>query len=108
MAERVLRDHSEPCKHYDPVIAGPDPSKDQISGQTYLLGHVVIGSPGGFWCPGGREVTIDYGRVEEILLELCGDWYDMVIREGRGPFDFGAAMRALDAAIGDGDDGGSS
>ena len=60
MGERVLRDHSEPCKHYDPVIAGPDPSKDQISGQTYLLGHVVIGSPGGFWCPGGREVTIDY------------------------------------------------
>ena len=59
MGERVLRDHSEPCKHYDPVIAGPDPSKDQISGQTYLLGHVVIGSPGGFWCPGGREVIID-------------------------------------------------
>ena len=58
MAERVLRDHSEPCKHYDPVIAGPDPSKDQISGQTYLLGHVVIGSPGGFWCPGGREVPV--------------------------------------------------
>ena len=71
MAERVLRDHSEPCGHYDPVIAGPDPSKDQISGQTYLLGHVVIGSPGGFWCPGGREVTIDYeAAIKHLRLPI--------------------------------------
>ena len=70
MADRVLRDHSEPCKHYDPVIAGPDPSKDQISGQTYLLGHVVIGSPGGFWCPGGREVTM----TQDVPLCHCGAW----------------------------------
>ncbi len=36
-------------------------------------------------------------RVEEILEELCRDWYDTVIREGK-PFDFGAAIRALEDA----------
>lgn len=45
-----------------------------------------------------REV-IDYDRVEEILDELCRDWYDMVIREGK-TFDFGAAIRAIVAALG--------
>ena len=44
--------------------------------------------------------AIDYERIEEILLELCGDWYDMVIREGK-TYDFGAAIRALVAAIGE-------
>ena len=43
--------------------------------------------------------AIDRARIEEILRELCKDWYDMVIREGK-TFDFGAAMRALDAALG--------
>ena len=44
--------------------------------------------------------AIDWKRIEEILDELCRDWYDMVIREGK-TFDFGAAIRALDTAIGD-------
>ena len=44
--------------------------------------------------------AIDHERVEEILDELCRDWYDMVIREGK-VFDFGAAIRALDAALED-------
>ena len=47
------------------------------------------------WCE-----DIDHERVEEILDELCRDWYDMVIREGK-TFDFGAAIRALDAAYGE-------
>ena len=44
--------------------------------------------------------AIDYERIEEILDELCRDWYAMVIREGK-TFDFGAAIRALDAALGE-------
>lgn len=44
--------------------------------------------------------AIDQERIEEILDELCRDWYDMVIREGK-TYDFGAAIRALAAAIGD-------
>ena len=43
--------------------------------------------------------AIDWKRIEEILDELCRDWYDMVIREGKS-YDFGATVRALDAALG--------
>lgn len=49
--------------------------------------------------------TIDHERIEEILVEFAKDWYDMVIREGGGRvYDFGAVIRALKEAIGDGDE----
>jgi hypothetical protein len=47
--------------------------------------------------------AIDRERIEEILNELCRDWYDMVIREGK-TFDFGRAIDAIAAALGGPDD----
>jgi hypothetical protein len=46
------------------------------------------------------EITIDYERIEEILVEFGGDWYDAVIREGQ-IYDFGRVKDALVAAIRD-------
>jgi len=43
---------------------------------------------------------IDYERIEEILVEFGGDWYDAVIREGQ-IYDFGRVKDALAAAFGD-------
>ena len=91
MANRVLRDQ---CEHglYDQHMYRTDSAV--VRGDWEQTEH----------CSGGREVTIDHEWIEEILDELCRDWYDMVIREGK-TFDFGAAIRALDAALGVADEG---
>ena len=81
------------------------PSPEMVTGEFYedlptYLQNVLL--PLALAWRSGRLVdreAIDYERIEEILLELCEDWYDMVIREGK-MFDFGAAIRALAAALG--------
>ncbi len=99
MSERVLRDHSQPCEHYDPEIAGHDPSI------TYLLGHVVIGFPGGFWCPGGREVTIDRNAAADQLGLI--DWMAMQTKHPSSvempPYEWllAEASAIVDAALGE-------
>ncbi len=61
MAERVLRDHSQPCKH------APDGYK-KVWGDGFHIGHEYQWAPGhSGWCPGGREVTIDYKAANEEL-----------------------------------------
>ena len=56
MANRVLRDHSQPCEHSDPMVSG-----------------IYIGHPGETdddpWCPGGREVLLTEEQVDGR-----GDW----------------------------------
>ena len=53
MADRVLRDHSQPCEHASQKVLAERPGK-------------WFSPDGGGWqcsvdsCPGGREVTIDY------------------------------------------------
>ena len=75
MADRVLRDHSEPCKH---APDDNDTDEDQRH-YRYLTGHHRAN---GEWCPGGREVTIDYefevkdGRIvggEGGAISACFD-----------------------------------
>ncbi len=56
MADRVLRDHSEPCGHKTDY---PDGFTSMV---PYYCGHWIKGE--GEWCPGGREVTIDYEAAE--------------------------------------------
>ena len=56
MAERVLRDHSQPCEH------------------GFTGYHGAFQGDGESSCPGGREVTIDNEWIEQILGELCRDW----------------------------------
>ncbi len=57
MGERVLRDHAAECSHGTKV--------------SHLLGgtHGYEESDG-VWCPGGREVTIDYEAAGSMLAEL--------------------------------------
>ena len=54
MADRVLRDHSQPCEH---LIY-------QIGDGSRYFGHVSFGHGR---CPGGREVT-----EAEIIAEYLG------------------------------------
>ena len=57
MAERVLRDHNEPCKH------APDDYK-KVWGDRFHIGHDYQWVPGhSGWCSGGREVTDDDLRL---------------------------------------------
>ncbi len=49
--ERVLRDHSQSCKH------APDGYK-KVWGDGFHIGHEYQWAPAHHaWCPGGREVT---------------------------------------------------
>ena len=90
MADRVLR---EPCDEHGRYEAHYlTTPEDAADGPT----DTFDGEP----CPGGRDVTIDYERIEAILVEFGGDWYDMVI-QGRGIYDFGRVLAAIAAAIGD-------
>ena len=64
MAERVLRDHNEPCKH------APDDYK-KVWGDRFHIGHEYQWAPGhSGWCPGGREVTM----TQDVPLCHCGAW----------------------------------
>ncbi len=63
MANRVLRDHSEPCEH---APDDNDTDEDQRH-YRYLTGHHRAN---GEWCPGGREVTIDYEAGLAVAREL--------------------------------------
>ena len=66
MADRVLRDHTQPCKHAGDMVGGLD--------QNYYEGHIIIDGDGpGLWCPGGREVTIDYEAAGRYLSTLIYD-----------------------------------
>ena len=61
MAERVLRDHSEPCQH------GRETCHD--------VAMAVVGHPEKVQlvpCPGGREVTIDHevAQVDDMMSDL--------------------------------------
>ena len=49
MANRVLRDHSQPCEHGEP------------------RGHLIrpFDGPDEHWCPGGRDITIDYEAAKK-------------------------------------------
>ena len=59
MADRVLRDHTEPCEHKTDY---PDGFTSMV---PYYCGHWTKGE--GKWCPGGREVTIDYEAARKVL-----------------------------------------
>ena len=63
MADRVLRDHSQPCG--DPLDEG---GRYQYTDGTW--GCDAMG------CPGGREVTIDYEaaieRAVRVVIQDCG------------------------------------
>jgi hypothetical protein len=54
----------------------------------------VIGSPGGFWCPGGRPVIIDYEAAAKAWVGLAG-------RQGLTYED--EVQILVDAALGIGD-----
>ena len=66
MADRVLRDHSEPCEHKTDY---PDGFTTMV---PYYCGHWIKGE--GEWCPGGREVTIDYEAAGRQLAEALQRW----------------------------------
>jgi hypothetical protein len=78
MSEPSLRDHSQLCEH------------------GFDIYHWLAD---GNLCPGGRAVTIDRVRIEEILGELCRDWYWLLVSEGT-PYDFGRAIDAIVTALG--------
>ncbi len=87
MAERVLPSREESAKRAGQLRAeGLSFTAEYLALDAIASDRLV-----------DRE-AIDRERIEEILDELCRDWYDMVIREGK-TFDFGAAIRALDAAL---------
>ena len=66
MADRVLRDHSEPCEHKTDY---PDGFTLMVS---YYSGHWIKGE--GEWCSGGREVTIDYEAVAAVEHDQWVHW----------------------------------
>ena len=87
MGDRVLRDHSQSCEHENGNKLG-----HYIDGQR----HATITGLQSSWCPGGREVTIDYEAAVDALdtnTDHAGPptWEDMV-----------AAVRVIvDAALGE-------
>ena len=81
MADRVLRDHTQPCEHKTDY---PDGFTSLV---PYFCGHWVKGE--GEWCPGGREVTIDYeAATHAFVLALDDQEPDAVM-----------ARAAVDAAL---------
>ncbi len=56
MANRVLRDHSEPCKH-------DEGAWNELGAEGELWQCTTID------CPGGREVTIDETQVPNWWIE---------------------------------------
>ncbi len=80
MADRVLRDHAQSCEHGDKMVSG-----------------IYIGHPGETdddpWCPGGREVTIDYEAAQRML-----DIIDQLVPPLRTADD---ARPIVDAALSD-------
>ena len=81
MADRVLRDHSEPCEHKTDY---PDGFTSMV---PYYCGHWIKGE--GEWCPGGRAVTIDY-EAAAATLALSSHLHP--------PWDY--IVAAVDAALG--------
>ncbi len=51
---KTLRDHSQSCEH----------------GKRHTHASIPPGEIFEAWCPGGREVTIDYEAAGEMLAEL--------------------------------------
>ncbi len=90
MAERVLRDHSQSCKH------APDGYK-KVWGDGFHIGHEYQWAPAHHaWCPGGREVTIDYEAAGSMLAELRRVHVVMVDADH-------SARRIIGAALGEDD-----
>ena len=74
MAERVLRDHSEPCEH---APDDNDTDEDQRH-YRYLTGHHRAN---GEWCPGGREVPINYEAAIELARTFRNlEWNHRAVR----------------------------
>ncbi len=59
MADRVLRDHSQPCEHSEFY--------------RFKIGYPELWCCRVADCPGGREVTIDYEAVVDHLLAGAPD-----------------------------------
>ena len=59
MADRVLRDHSQPCEHKTDY---PDGFTSMV---PYYCGHWIKGE--GVWCLGGREVSDD--EIQEMAYD---------------------------------------
>ena len=83
MADRVLRDHTQPCG--DPLDEG---GRYQYTDETW--GCDAMG------CPGGREVTIDYEAAGSMLAELRRVHVVMVDADH-------SARRIIGAALGEDD-----
>lgn len=84
MSELQLRDHSQPCEHEDQDI----------------LSRLDIGHSLGVhrWCPGGREVTIDYKAAEAMFKKFWDRPFGSVHS------DLKMATAAVDAALGGSDE----
>ena len=92
MANRVLRDHSQPCSHVgafdsnDWEGGGPEP--------LWLCDRTL-------WCPGGREVTINREAAARQLAEALQRWG---IRLSDETFQIDEwADSVVDAALGESD-----
>ena len=73
MADRVLRDHSQPCGHKTDY---PDGFTTMV---PYYCGHWIKGE--GVWCPGGREVAIDYEAAIELARTFRNlEWNARAVR----------------------------
>ena len=83
MADRVLRDHSEPCDH------DADWYWEGTTERRIYLCNVSV-------CPGGREVTIDYEAAGSMLAELRRVHVVMVDADH-------SARRIIGAALGEDD-----
>ena len=94
MADRVLRDHSEPCEH---APDDNDTDEDQRH-YRYLTGHHRAN---GEWCPGGREVTIDYEAAAEYLSKLIDASPDETWPGEFLPYAKVESRKILDAALGE-------
>ncbi len=94
MADRVLRDHSQPCKHF---TAG--------QGHATASGTAPWASCPQGRCPGGRVVTAVEGIVTSVGVNtmsehgVSGPWAHVTIYGDYEPFD-----TMLVAAIGDSDE----
>ena len=103
MAETPLRDHSEPCGH-----AGAFDGNDWEGGGPEPLW--LCDRP--LWCPGGREVTIDYEAAgeaawhvianEEGLIDEGLEWDDLVASDSQS-FWIDVGKDTVNAALGGSD-----